>query len=175
MSSINTFKDVGDRPLIKFENCCLVKQLDNTKTLINSKNHDSPIVRMENKEGQEVKPAIQNKLDGLQREKDVAQDLKKKYPSSEGYSIIPEAYLRGKDGKIVKDSVTGEARRIDFVVLKNGEVIDSIEVTSKTADKTLQVAKEERIRDNGGNYIRDNDGNLVKIPNSVQTRIERRD
>lgn len=110
----------------------------------------------------------------MQRERDVAQDLKKKYPSSEGYSIISEAYLRGKDGRIIKDSVTGEARRIDFVVLKNGIGFDSIEVTSKTADKTLQIAKENRIRDVGGNYIRDENGTLVTIPNSVRTRIERR-
>ena len=62
-----------------------------------------------------------------------------------------------------------------FIVVKNGKVVDSIEVTSKTANKTEQSAKEERIRDNGGNYIRDNNGNLVEIPSTVHTRIERRD
>ena len=118
---------------------------------------------------------IKNKQDGLRREKEVEEELKKKYPEEEGYEIIPEAYLRDKDGKIVKDPVTGEARRIDFIVVKDGKVVDSVEVTSKTADKTDQTAKEKRIRDNGGNFIKDSNGNLVEIPNNVQTRIERRD
>ena len=123
----------------------------------------------------EVREAIKNKLDGLAREKEVAEELKEKYPTEEGYQIIPEAYLRDKDGNIVKDPVTGEARRVDFMVVKDGKVVDSIEVTSKTADKTEQTAKEERIREAGGNYIRDNDGDLVEIPPTVHTRIERRD
>ena len=123
----------------------------------------------------EVKSPIQNKLDGLAREKEVAQELEEQYPPEEGYKIIPEAYLRDKDGNIVKDPVTGEARRIDFVVEKDGKIVDSVEVTSKTADKTDQIAKENRIRENGGNYVRNSDGELVKIPSDVHTRIERRD
>lgn len=118
---------------------------------------------------------IQNKIDGLQREAEVKEDLEEKYPPEEGYEIISEAYLRDADGNIVKDPETGKARRIDFVVVKDGKVIDSIEVTSKTADKSDQLAKENRIREFGGNYIRDNNGNLIKIPSSVQTRVERRD
>ena len=118
---------------------------------------------------------IQNKIDGLAREKEVGDELKEKYPESQGYTIVSEAYLRDKDGNIVKDPETGQARRIDFVVVKDGKVIDSIEVTSKTADKTSQTAKEERIRDAGGNYIKDDNGNLVQIPSHVHTRIERRD
>ena len=118
---------------------------------------------------------IQNKIDGLRRENEVESELKEKYPEKDGYNIQSEAYLRDKDGKIVQDPVTGEARRIDFVVVKDGKVVDSVEVTSKTADKTGQMEKENRIRENGGNYIRDNDWNLVRIPDSVQTRIERRD
>ena len=117
---------------------------------------------------------IQNKIDGLRREDEVEQELKNKYPEEKGYEIISEAYLRDKDGKIVKDPVTGEARRIDFVIVKDGKVVDSVEVTSKTADKTEQSAKEQRIRDNGGNYVRDSNGNLVEVPKDVQTRIERR-
>ena len=97
------------------------------------------------------------------------------YPESQGYSIVSEAYLRDQDGNIVKDSVSGNARRIDFVVIKNGEVVDSIEVTSTTADKTAQTAKENRIREAGGTYIKSSDGTLVRIPENVSTRIERRD
>lgn len=128
-------------------------------------------------EGNDVKEAqpIQNKIDGMAREKEVEEELKEKYPESEGYEILSEVYLRDKDGNIVRDPETGEARRIDFVVVKDGKVVDSVEVTSKTADKTEQTAKEERIRDEGGNYVRDNNGNLVEIPKDVTTRIERRD
>ncbi len=118
---------------------------------------------------------IKNKVDGLAREKDVADDLKKTYPSEKGYQIVSEAYLRDNKGNIVKDTEKNEARRVDFVVLKDNEVIDSIEVTSKTADKTEQSAKEDRIRAAGGNFIRDDSGNLVQIPSNVKTRIERRD
>lgn len=118
---------------------------------------------------------IKNKEDGLRRESEVESELEEEYPESEGYEIISEAYLRDKDGNIVRDPETGEARRIDFVVIKDGEVVDSVEVTSKTADKTAQTAKEERIRENGGNYVRTKDGNLVEIPSNVKTRIERKD
>lgn len=92
---------------------------------------------------------IQNKIDGLQREAEVRNELEEKYPAEEGYEIISEAYLRDADGNIVKDPETGKARRIDFVVVKDGKVVASIEVTSKTADKSDQLAKESRIRDNG--------------------------
>lgn len=120
-------------------------------------------------------PPIQNKQDGLRREAEVEADLSELYPPEDGYTIEQEVYLRDKDGNIVKDPVTGEARRIDFVVIKDGVVVDSIEVTSKTADKTEQSAKESRIREAGGSYIKDSNGNLVEIPATVQTRIERRD
>lgn len=141
-----------------------------SETNVNSKD----VKRNNDKEIADVNQPIKNKTDGLAREKEVAEELEKKYPKEEGYEIISEAYLRDKDGNIVRDPETGEARRIDFVVVKDGKVVDSVEVTSKTADKTAQNAKEKRIRDAGGNYIRDNNGNLVEIPSSVQTRIERR-
>lgn len=119
---------------------------------------------------------IQNKIDGLNREHEVRGELEKKYPESEGYTVIGEACLRDENGEIVKDPETEEKRRIDFVVLdRNGDVIDSVEVTSKTADKTKQMEKEERIRDIGGNYIRDENRVLHKIPATIHTRIERRE
>lgn len=37
-------------------------------------------------------------------------------------------------------------------------------MTSATADKFAQIAKEARIRQNGGNYIKLSDGKLVEIP-----------
>lgn len=75
---------------------------------------------------------------------------------------------------MVKDPETNTARRIDFVIVKNGKVVDSIEVTSQTADKTDQMAKESRIRENGGVFIKDDDGNLIEMNKKTQTRIERR-
>ena len=166
MSEINFFKDVVEEVSNRFKNSNLGKLAEINKTNLND--YDAPII-------QELNPPIKNKQDGLKREREVVEELKEKYPEKEGYSIVSEAYLRDKDGNIVRDPVTGEARRIDFIVIKDGKVVDSVEVTSKTADKTAQSAKENRIREAGGLYIRDNDGNLVKIPKTVQTRIERRD
>ena len=117
---------------------------------------------------------LPNKEEGLRREAEVEEELEKKYPESEGYEIVSEAYLRDSEGKIVRDPETGEARRIDFVVVKDGKVVDSIEVTSETADKTGQTAKEERIREAGGSYLRTSDGSRAKYPDDLHTTIERR-
>lgn len=162
-------KEIIENEKNKFLKSPLAKKVEKIEINENNiKNYDKPIVN-------EVKEAIKNKMDGLAREKEVFEELNSKYPPEKGYQIVSEVYLRDKDGNIVKDTVTGEARRVDFMVVKDGKVIDSIEVTSKTADKSEQLAKEERIRDNGGNYIRDNNGNLVEIPSTVHTHIERRD
>lgn len=170
MSEMNGFKDAQDHTERKFAECPLAKQVEKADNINvdDMNNCDAPIVK-------EMKEPIKNKLDGLAREKEVAGELENTYPSKAGYQIVPEAYLRDKEGNIVKDSVSSEARRVDFMVVKDGKVVESIEVTSKTADKTEQTAKEERIRGAGGNYIRDNEGNLVEIPSAVHTRIERRD
>ncbi|MGN0574405.1 MAG: hypothetical protein ACI4J2_00105 [Ruminococcus sp.] len=118
---------------------------------------------------------IQNKLDGCAREKQVGKELREKYPPELGYSVLSEVYLRDINGNIVVDPITGTKRRIDFVIEKDGRVVDMVEVTSKTAPKGAQMAKENRIRNAGGNYIKDYDGNLIRIPDSVRTRIDRRD
>ena len=147
--------------------------VDDTEIERNSEDENSE--KAENTDVPEKKGPIKNKQDGLEREKKVEEELKEKYPEEEGYEVISEAYLRDENGNIVKDPVTGEARRIDFVVVKDGKVVDSVEVTSKTADKTEQSAKEQRIRENGGNYIKDSNGNLVGMPSDITTKIERRD
>lgn len=118
---------------------------------------------------------VKNKEDGIRREQEVHKELTEKYPEKDNYKIISEAYLRDENGKLVKDPETGEARRVDFVVVKDGKVVDSVEVTSQTADKTKQTAKEERIRNAGGEYVKDDEGNLCKYPDSVKTRVERKD
>ncbi|WP_185267483.1 hypothetical protein [Halopseudomonas xiamenensis] len=115
-----------------------------------------------------------NREDGANREELALEILNKEFPEKDGYKIEREQYLRDEDGNIVKDPETGEARRVDFVVTKDGEVVKSIEVTSETAPKDAQIAKEERIRGAGGNFIKDRDtGQLVEIPKDVQTEVRR--
>lgn len=125
-----------------------------------------------NEHNKRAETVLKNKLDGCSREEAVGKQLAELYPQSKGYSIIREAYLRTKDGKIAKDSETGKARRIDFVVVKDGKIVKSAEVTSKTADKRNQSAKEQRIKENGGAYIMDKTGKLIR--HNIDTDIERR-
>ena len=176
---IGNFKDVTETLRNRFAESPLGKQIS-VENKLESTDVDKSLAiytksEVSNRKEVNENSPIQNKIDGLAREKEVGDELREKYPESQGYSIISEAYLRDKEGNIVKDPETGQARRIDFVVIKDGKVVDSVEVTSKTADKTSQSAKEERIRDAGGNYIKDSNGNLVEIPTNVHTRIERRD
>lgn len=72
----------------------------------------------------------------------------------------------------------GEARRIDFIVMKGNKIIKLIEVTSKEVQKGFQIAKEYRILEEakkiGGAFIRDsNTGKMFKIPEGVATEIRR--
>ena len=129
-----------------------------------------------NKEVNETKSEQleKNREDGKNREDAAHEELKKEYPESEGYKIEREQYLRDKDGNIVKDPVTGEARRIDFVVTKDGKVVKSVEVTSEKAPKEPQTEKEHRIREEGGNFIKDRDmGELIEFHKNVETEIRR--
>lgn len=116
-----------------------------------------------------------NRVSGAAREEAVASELMDKYPAEDGYHIERECFLRDETGKITVDPDTDESRRIDFEITKDGEVVKSIEVTSETADKTAQLAKEERIRDAGGNYIVDRrTGELVRFAPDVKTEVVRR-
>ncbi|MBP3198837.1 MAG: hypothetical protein J6N21_17795 [Butyrivibrio sp.] len=123
-----------------------------------------------------VDQVVKNKLDGLAREEKVFLELSEKY-ADDVADVIPEAYLRDANGNIIKDAITGEARRIDYVVSDGKKVIESIEVTSETADKALQTAKELRILEQakkmGGAFIRDDKGNLIEFGVDVVTEIRR--
>ncbi len=115
-----------------------------------------------------------NREAGANREDLAYKELQKEFPENEGYKIEREQYLRDKDGNIVKDPETGEARRIDFTITKDGKVVKSVEVTSETAPKDAQVAKEDRIRNEGGNFIKARDtGQLAEIPKDTKTEIWR--
>jgi len=115
-----------------------------------------------------------NREAGVNREEIAGKELASEFPESEGYKIEREQYLRDEVGNITKDIDSGEARRIDFVVAKEGKVIKSVEVTSETAPKDAQIAKEVRIRNEGGNFFKDRDtGELIEFTNNVQTEIRR--
>jgi hypothetical protein len=60
---------------------------------------------------------------------------------------------------------------LDNVVV-DGKKGKSYETTSKTADKTQQLAKEKRIRDEGGKYIRGKNGEIIKTSPSKVNRVE---
>jgi RHS repeat-associated protein len=94
---------------------------------------------------------IKNKVDGTAREQKVQGKLEGKFGKE---NVMKERYLRDSNGKIVRDS-NGSARRVDFVVKGADGKGTAIEVTSKTADKTKQMMKEENIRDLGGTFVRD--------------------
>ncbi|MFC3813328.1 RHS repeat domain-containing protein [Lacihabitans lacunae] len=113
-----------------------------------------------------------NQAAGAAREVAEHADLVKNNPGS---SVQNQQYLRTPDGKIAKDPITGEGRRIDHVVIENGKAKDVVETTSKTANKIKQFDKEERIRDNGGTFVRDRiTRELVNIK-EISTRTSRRE
>ena len=115
-----------------------------------------------------------NRENGAQRENIAYNDLVKEYPESEGHKLHEEVFLRNELGSIVKDIESGEGRRVDFMVEKDNQIIKSIEVTSEIAPKDIQLAKEGRIRENGGNYIQDHEtGVLIRIPSNINTEVRR--
>lgn len=118
---------------------------------------------------------VKNKMDGIAREERVLKKLSREFGKD---NVIPETYIRNSNGEIIKDMVTGEARRIDFIVKQGDKVVKSIEVTSKSADKALQMAKETRIlkqaKELGGAFIKDPaTGKLISFGENIVTTIER--
>lgn len=112
-----------------------------------------------------------NRNNGKLREIRATEQLEKEHPNT---SIQNEQFLRNKNGEIAKDPLTGEARRIDHVVIDDGKVIRKVETTSQTASKDAQIAKEMRIMQDGGKWIRDRDtGKLIKAGPSPSEVIRR--
>ncbi|WP_411710778.1 RHS repeat domain-containing protein [Neisseria animaloris] len=104
---------------------------------------------------------IQNKKDGDAREAKHREDLEAQYGVDR---ILGQKFLRDKKGDIVKDPLTGESRKLDFVIKGAGANggAHAQEVTSLTASKTAQILKESRIRDAGGIYVRDGQS-LIRV------------
>ena len=121
-----------------------------------------------------VEQMAKNRADGAAREEKVLEELVTKNGKD---NVIEQAYLRDKDGIPIKDPVSGEMRRIDFIVTKGKEVIQSIEVTSEKVNKAAQMAKESRILEEaakrGGAYIKDNCGELIEFTKDILTEIWR--
>lgn len=116
-----------------------------------------------------------NRLEGAAREDAVGGELARQYPEDAGFRIESQCTLRDEAGRTVLDPISGETRRLDFVVVKDGEVVRSVEVTSETADKSAQIAKEDRIREAGGNFVMDRtSGELTPFGSGVRTEIIRR-
>lgn len=111
----------------------------------------------------------QNRIDGARREKAEARAVVKGKPH---LRVQRECYLRDcTTGERVRDDqgplATDEFRRLDIVVINRGtgSVTRTIEVTSMNAPKADQIAKERRIRANGGLCIRDREtGKLKRVP-----------
>ncbi|MBB6366709.1 RHS repeat-associated protein [Xanthomonas sacchari] len=114
---------------------------------------------------------IPNKVAGTAREARVGAKLDGKFGAS---NVLRERYLRDANGKIVRDPVTGEARRVDFVVKGPDGKGTAVEVTSRTADKRAQTLKEARIRSQGGTYVREPGSKvLVEVRNTSRViRVE---
>ncbi|WP_264080108.1 RHS repeat-associated core domain-containing protein [Treponema pedis] len=111
---------------------------------------------------------VENKREGLRREDTLRRILEDIYGKDR---VLSERTLVDANGNKVTHK--GKGRRVDFIVLDdNGNAIKSFEVTSKTADKTRQIRKENAIRSNGGTFIKDSNGNLVDVSN-VPTQIIR--
>lgn len=116
-----------------------------------------------------------NQESGRAREAAVHDELGREYPAEDGFHIERQCYLYDKEGSAVCDPKTDKGRIVDFVVIKDGEIVKSVEVTSETATKTPQMAKEARIRDAGGNFVKDRrTGELVSFAPGVQTEVVRR-
>ena len=113
---------------------------------------------------------IKNAIEGDRRHQEFNAKIKEKYPNA---TIQCECYLRNAQGQSVKDPDTGERRRIDTAVIENGEA-QTFEVTSLTANKVDQIAKEGRVRLEGGTYIRDRTTkDLVPVKGvSILERVE---
>ena len=75
---------------------------------------------------------IPNKVAGTAREARAKEIFGKRYGKQ---NVLSERYLRTADGKIAKDPLTGEGRRLDFVVKNSDGSGTAKEITSLTADK----------------------------------------
>ncbi len=114
-------------------------------------------------------PTVQaSRIMGKAREEVALAQLQEMYP---GAQILRERMLRNADGSKAIDFGSGQGRRLDFVVVKDGKVLDVVEVTSQTANKRMQLAKEARIREDGGTFIRPGTGQPLVDVSAFPSRV----
>ena len=145
---------------------------DGTTESMGSESSDAPL-RMKDQPLRQSRAAQvrANKRRGVVRERQARTELQGRFPEGR---VVPEQYLRDASGEIVKDPKTGKGRRIDFTVIEGGEVQGLYEVTSETASKSGQMAKEARIRDAGGTFVRDPASGKLLDVSDVNTEVMRR-
>jgi len=103
----------------------------------------------------------QNGTVGRGREKRVQRLLERIFGKDR---VLRERYLRNSSGKSVRDPMTGERRRIDFLVQNRHGTWTPVEVTGRNVNKVSQITKEERIREIGGIYARNRrTGDLIEV------------
>ncbi len=79
-----------------------------------------------------------------------AANLAAQYP---GGTVHNQVYLSNADGSIARPGGV-PARRVDHVVVQQGQVVTMRETTSLTASKTEQFRRQTDIMNNGGHYVR---------------------
>ena len=108
---------------------------------------------------------LPNKKAGMERERRARDVFERRYGKD---NVLSERYLRDANGKSVKDPLTGERRRIDFIIKNQDGKWKAVEITSRpnVAKKNLQLAKEERIREQGGIFVKNKKtGELIHLDN----------
>jgi RHS repeat-associated protein len=106
-----------------------------------------------------------NAAAGAARELDELVALTRSHP---GATVLQQRQLLDASGRIVLDPVTGTGRTLDFVVADSGgaspTVVDVVEMTSLSASKAEQLAREGRIMAAGGRFVRDpGTGSLLEL------------
>ena len=117
---------------------------------------------------------IQQKIDGTRRENRVGAKLRAIFGKD---NVLKERALRDAKGNRVQDNSPegdGTGRNIDFVVKGKDGKWRPVEVTSKTAPKDAQLAKEGRIREAGGTHVRV-PGSKILVPVEGTSRVIRVD
>lgn len=113
-----------------------------------------------------------NAAEGRRRQQGAHDELVAEHPNA---SVQSEQYLRTSDGVRAIDPLTGTGRRIDNVVIQDGQAVRSVETTSLTADKRLQQQHEARVREAGGTFVRDRQTRELVDLSEVPTEIDRRE
>lgn len=110
-----------------------------------------------------------NRETGDLRELEELAHLQKLYPNA---TILRRKTLFDADRNKIIDSVDSKGRQLDFVVVENNKVLDVVETTGFAVPKSSQIAREDRIRTAGGQFVIGLDNQLIHVP--YLSRVSRR-